>query len=294
VASASLADEDDERQDFGGMPFRPVVTGALAVTNSYFERGYRMQDGGLIVQPLVTLAGTFRPAEGWRVQPYASGWTSGRLDGGEVGPDSMSELMAGVVVQKGGWTADLKYTYHTHSPFPAWDGVHELGGRLTYELATTTEGGTTYGVRPSLALGFQVGGSRANDLGWGTNHHGELVPILLNTGGKLGEDYVYAEVGAEPFVRFTAAGQRMSLSLPIQVGLSPDHYYADADGHNAAVGFVSAGVAFSSSLPVPEQLGKWFFTGSVRWLHLTADSTRAANGGDREAVVGQVGVGFSF
>ena len=80
----------------------------------------------------------------------------------------------------------------------------------------------------------------------------------------------------------------------VAIGVSLDDYYFDDDGDDENIGFLSAGIAASIPLPLPEEYGTWSLNGSATYVQMVAESLEAANCGDDNRVVGKVGVGFTY
>jgi hypothetical protein len=304
VAAAGLAEEQPESECEEGAceccpePKRWIVTGGLDYATDYVFRGYRLQSGGLILQPFVTAAYAHHVSDDITLTPYLTLWQSFDLDGAEeVELPSLSlvalghcfglvegsttrlhtathqlELYGGVVTQIGDLTLDGKYMLDSASG-ESFSSMQEIGLKVGYDLAGlwTDEpaAARTFGLRPTAGFYFET-----------VDHRG-------------GED-AYLELGLEPFWRCELWGARVGLSLPATLGFSLDDYYFDAQGRPEALGYFAIGPTVSVPLGLPPQYGTWFFTASMKYWHLAAENLVAINGGQNDRLVGQAGLGFAF
>jgi hypothetical protein len=166
VAAAGLAEEQPESECEEGAceccpePKRWIVTGGLDYATDYVFRGYRLQSGGLILQPFVTAAYAHHVSDDITLTPYLTLWQSFDLDGAEeVELPSLSlvalghcfglvegsttrlhtathqlELYGGVVTQIGDLTLDGKYMLDSASG-ESFSSMQEIGLKVGYDLA---------------------------------------------------------------------------------------------------------------------------------------------------------------
>src|SRR5207249_1241613 len=133
-------------------------------------------------------------------------------------------------------TADTRYAFYDTSPLRR-SAVHELGARLSVDVLAAGQEPGPVSLRPFAGLYGEVADER-------------------------GSEDVYAEVGLEPSWRGEVAGRKVGIGVPVLWGLSVDHYYLDARGRNEPLGYFSASVAGSVSLPLPARCGEWFLNAS--------------------------------
>lgn len=106
-------------------------------------------------------------------------------------------------------------------------------------------------------------------------------------GGRKG---TYLELGVGPAF---ALGSRLTVTVPVKLGLSLNNYY-ELDGEDHGFGFFDIGGLVTLPLAgIPSQFGNWNLHGGVDVLTF-GDTTRAFNSGDRNKVVGLIGVGVSY
>ena len=86
----------------------------------------------------------------------------------------------------------------------------------------------------------------------------------------------------------------VTLSFPIAVSLSLYDYYEFGTGDDDTFGAFSAGMKASVPLKfIPAAFGNWQARASVLWYHF-GDNLTTVNRGDRDAVVGLLGISLSY
>lgn len=256
------------------------------------------------MQPFVTPFFHWEPAPGITIEPYLSIWDSTSLPKQEqrLGtatavantghfhspvavqpasqaapatpeqPRSVLKLMGGTYLSAGDLSADFKYTWYNASPFAEFAPIQEVGVKLAYDVLGAwrdPERSYNFGLKPYGAIYYET----------------------LNSATQEG---TYAETGLEPFVQCCLCGRKVGISLPVFVGLSVDNYFVNAAGQNEPFGYVSGGMAVSMPIFPAAKFGSWFCTVSAQYMYLSAESLRIANGGDPNAFIGKVGIGFSY
>jgi hypothetical protein len=269
VAAAGLAENHRPSTDESvALPFGLSLTGGLDYASAFYFRGYLQGNSGLILQPNLTLFGNCRLADQAVLRPYVSFFNSSDL----IENDSMrgmTDAMVGASLTWRGWAVDGKYTYYNPPPATHLPS-HELGARASCDV-----------------LSFRQADKASGPF---------ALRLFAGLYGELSEQKgaVYLEPGLEPSWRCEVAGRSVGISLPLVCGLSADGYYLDTQGGNAPVGYCSATVTASVSLPAPAGWGEWFLNASCQYLHLFADNLAALNHGSRDAFIGKVGIGFLF
>jgi hypothetical protein len=115
----------------------------------------------------------------------------------------------------------------------------------------------------------------------------ELGDASADGGAKKGS---YLELGVGPAF---ALGSKATLTVPVKIGMSLNNYY-ELDGQDNKFGYLDVGGLVTLPLAgIPAQFGSWNIHGGVDLLTF-GDTTRAINGGDRNKVVGLIGVGLSY
>lgn len=100
----------------------------------------------------------------------------------------------------------------------------------------------------------------------------------------------YLELGMAPSV--SLLGSKASLSAPVKLGVSLNHYYQGFDGDHR-FGFVDVGGLVTFPLAVPSRFGTWNVHGGAD-VFVFGDTTRAFNAGDRSKIVGLAGIGVTY
>lgn len=306
-------------------PRRFSFAAGADLTTAYFYRGYLQQDRGVIFQPYLTLSMNLGDptSGGWVVQPYVGWWNSihsEAVDGVRGGHGRHNhtartetrteryldkphpgmpfphfhnrtvtvfipgndgsgkgwyetEVIAGATFIRGDFWMDL--SYHAHwFPEDTHDFVHEVGVKISYDVTGFWD------ERPGWQRDFSL-------RPW--------ISVFRELGDDNGDENTYMEVGLEPTWKFRCFGRRVAVSTPIALGGSPDGYYFDPKtDDDELLGYTSAALKASISLPVPEKYGHWYLSGSVTWLHLLAESAIENNRGDENEFIGTIGIGVSF
>ncbi len=265
VATAGVA-EQSEAAD--GWPLK--LSGGLDFASSYFFRGYLQADQGLIMQESLNLFTVCPFGEDVIVRPYVSFFNSSHF--GDNNPMSgMTDAMAGATTSWHGLVVDARYAYYNTNPTMS-SNVHELGAKASFDL---------------LSLWSDDGTPRSWSLRPFAGFYDEL-------SDENGTQNAYLDIGLEPSWRFELAGRKAGIALPVDWGLGIDDYYLNSNGDNTTLGYFSVAANGTLSLPVPESLGVWFFNASIQYLHLYADNLQTINHGDRDAVIGKLGLSFVF
>jgi len=98
----------------------------------------------------------------------------------------------------------------------------------------------------------------------------------------------YLEVGIAP----AYASRKVSLAVPVKVGVSLGNYY-ELEGTDHTFGYLSVGGIMTVPLGTPAKLGSWNLHSGAELQRLGV-ATRALNGGDRSQVIGSIAIGFSY
>jgi hypothetical protein len=259
---------------------RVSLTAGVDFPTDYYFRGILQEDHDYIVQPYGEVTFKLLESKGplTGVALTLGSWNS--LHGGPTGTSGPnadpkiwyeSDFYTKVTTT---WfedlTAGVVYTAYM-SPNDRFQTVQELGLGLSYNDAKLLG---PFALNPSLFAGFEMKGQA--DAG-------------LHRGG-------YLQVGIAPGVTLFEKGPvPVSVSLPLQVGLSLYDYYEFGTGNDDTFGFFSGGPAISVPLKfIPAAFGSWQLKGSLTWLHLGSDNLKNVNNGDRDEVIGSVGIAFTY
>lgn len=248
-----------------------MLTGGFEAANVYVFRGVRQNSTGVALRPFADLTGRLLsnkgPLEG--VELGAGFWNSLHSGdtgaGGPIGEAWYEARLSGrlAVSFAGGVSVASSYTSYT-SPNGLFTAVKEIG----LELAVDAPGlFAASAFKPYALLAFEI------DTAPGAGQ--------LDGGRKAGR---YLELGVLP----EYAVGRLSIALPVKVGLSLGNYYELA-GKDHRFGFASAGV--SARIPVGgrSRIGRWHLQGTFE-THTVGETARVFNGGDRAIVVAGLGL----
>ncbi len=288
---------------------------SIDTPTAYFHHGYMQQDRGLIVQPAITFTTQPLKYDGWVIEPYFSWWNSIHsesspgyagghgshtkveqqyqeyLDAPHAGSPLPhyhtrlvdvivlddtgggwfeTELMPGVLMIKDPLRIDLQFKAGIY-PSDFHDTKLEIGGKFTYDAASI----------------WNKDSHRDFSLYLGTSFNHEIKD-------DAGSAETVIEPSIEPVWRTKLMGQRVAISMPITLGLTPNGYYRHTSNQHQMLGYLATAVKVSIELPVKEKVGQWFLNISVTENHLFADSAIFANGGEKDAIVGTIGIGVAF
>lgn len=99
------------------------------------------------------------------------------------------------------------------------------------------------------------------------------------------------ELGVGP--AFPLAGGKVSLTIPVKLGVSLKDYYEDLNGDDHKFGFFDVGGLLTVPFGAGSKFGNWNLHGGVDVLAL-GDTPKAFNNGDNRKVVVLIGVGVTY
>jgi hypothetical protein len=249
-------------------PGNLTLTAGLDFTNAYLFRGIPQDDTGVILWPYGDLGIALHHGDGAikTASVNIGMWNS--LHTGVAGLDGLGKL----------W-----YESDFYSTFGLGFGKGTNVG-VTY----TAYNSPNNGFLPVKELSFKV----AVDDSWlGRASVKPYVILARELDGQAdGGDAkgTYLELGAAPGIAIS----RLSLAVPVRLGLSVSDYYEGANG-DERFGFVSvAGVVTVPLSSRPTRFGAWNVHGGVEFVRL-GDRNEAVLGA-RSKVIGSVGIGLSY
>jgi hypothetical protein len=265
--AAGLATTPSPAESADGLPFN--LSGGIDVPSAFYFRGYQQAIHGPIFQPYLNVYTTHSREDGIVVKPYVSFFNSSNWNSNNRMAD-MTDVMVGAVASGHGFTVDARYAWYTMNPVMR-SQVHEFGAKFSFDVMSLSgeEFLQQFSLKPFIGLYREL-----ND--------------------EVGTEEDFINVGIEPSWRTEIRGHKLGVGLPIEWGLTSDHYYLNADGTNANLGYFSTAVTTSVALTTGARSGQWFLNTSVQYLHLAADSVRAVNGGGSDECVGKIGVSFVY
>lgn len=171
----------------------------------------------------------------------------------------------------GKWAFSLQYVEFISPPN---NFETEKNAELSVSYDDSTSGGS-FAWKPYLKFFYAIAGDST---------------VVL---GETGDTYD-VEIGVTPTFSFGSA----TVTIPTWVTVGPEEYWG---GDNGNVGVASTGIAVKYPLGLPQQFGKWYVEAGVQYYEFINDSlvdaqklTLGVSEGDDSAVLGMVGIGFSF
>jgi hypothetical protein len=269
VATQALAPADSMVEPNSG---RVSVTAGFDVTSSYFFRGIRQDDSGFIAWPAADLGITLHEGDAGLTSASVNFGLWNSLHSGPTGSDGPSgklwyesDFYAGLTLGFKAASVGATYTAYT-SPNDSFGTVKELGVKLAVDDSGALG---AYAMAPYALVAFELDGQ-------------------ADGGAKEG---TYLELGVGPGAELVPG--RLSVSIPVKVGLSLSNYYEGVAG-DSTFGYLDVGAVASVPLTfVPRSYAAWSLRAGVSWLTL-GDSMKALNDGKGSTVLGYFGVGMSY
>lgn len=248
----------------------------LDYTTAYFYHGIIQEDSGLILQPAAKLTVNLYEQHDFKVDAYFAKWNSfhGHKTAAQTHGDFTefwyeSDLIAGFTLTKGKFSLSTQYVFLT-SPSDAYETVQELDFTLAFDDSDVLG---KFALHPYALLAIETGADASD----GANS---------NTG-------TYLELGIAPGFSFDVGKTPVSITFPASIGLSLHDYYQNAVGNDNAFGFAQVAVKASVPLPFGDRYGTWTLNAGVSAMFL-GDHTAQFNGGQREQVIGTIGLQLNF
>lgn len=251
-------------------PGAMTLTVNFDVVNAYMFRGIPQDESRVIMWPSADLGIALFSGDGGLRSVGVNIGTWNSLHTGDAGLKNLvngkmwyeSDFYATVGFGlSGGMTAGVTYTAYT-SPNGLFGTVREIGFKLSVDDSGRLGAAA---VRPYVLLARELGGQA--------------------DGGA--EEGTYVEVGVAPGVTFS----RVSVSVPVKVGLSVGNYYEGLDGDETFGYFSVAGIATMPFTSMPTRFGTWNVHGGVEYQRL-GDRNSFAYG--KNQAIYSVGLGFSY
>jgi hypothetical protein len=249
-------------------PGNLTLTAGIDFTNAYFFRGIPQDDTGVILWPYGDLGIALRHGDGAikTASLNVGMWNS--LHTGVAGLDGLGKL----------WY---------ESDFYATFGLG-FGKGTSVGVTYTAYNSPNNGFLPVKEVSFKVA---IDDSALGRASVKPYAIIARELEGQAdGGDAegTYLELGVAPgFAR-----SRLSLAVPVRLGLSVSNYYEGANG-DERFGFVSvAGVVAVPLSSMSSRFGTWNVHGGVEFVSL-GDRNEAILGA-RSKVIGSIGIGLSY
>jgi hypothetical protein len=245
------------------------LTGGFDFANAYFFRGIFQDDTGVVMWPYGDLGFALHSGDGIlkSVGVNIGTWNSLHTgDAGSSGPTGKlwyeSDFYAGATLGFGATMVGVTYTAYS-SPNQMFGTVKELSFKVAVDDSGLLGAAA---VKPYVLLAQELDGQADGGANEGT----------------------YLELGIGPGFSLS----KMSVTVPVKVGLSLSDYYEGLTG-DETFGFASfAGVVTVPLTSAPTKFGSWNIHGGVEFLML-GDRNEAVFG-DSSHVIGSIGIGLSY
>jgi len=272
VSAPAFAQEKDPN------PGAMTLTASFDFLNQYMFRGIRQNSSGIAMWPAVDLGIATYSGQGGLKSLGVNLGTWNSLHTGDTGSDGPSgklwyesDFYASLGFGFGGGTSfTTTYTSYT-SPNGSYSTVKEIMFKLAVDDSSHLGKGA---VKPYVIVARELN-AEIDGLTNGQADGG------LNAG-------TYLEIGGAP----SYAGKKASVALPIKAGFSLGDYYELA-GVDNKFGYFSIAAIGTVPLGGTTNFGAWNLHGGVEYQRL-GTTTQAFNGGDKNQIIGSIGIGFTY
>jgi hypothetical protein len=270
VAAALLWATPASAQGTDPNPGAMTLTANFEVVNAYMFRGIPQDESRVIMWPSADLGIALFSGDGGLKSVGVNIGTWNSLHTGDAGLNNLvngkmwyeSDFYATVGFGlSGGTTAAVTYTAYT-SPNGLFGTVREIAFKLSVDDSGRLGAAA---IHPYVQLARELSGQA--------------------DGGA--EEGTYVELGVAPGVSFS----RVSVSVPVKVGLSAGNYYEGLNGDETFGYFSVAGIATVPFTSMPTRFGTWNVHGGVEYQRL-GDRNSFAFG--KNQAIYSIGVGFSY
>jgi hypothetical protein len=275
AALRTPAGDADVKQPTDPNPGAFTLSGGFDFLNQYMFRGIRQNSTGVATWPWADLGVAAYSGDGGLkgVNVNVGTWNSLHTgDTGTDGPTSKRWYESDFYTTLafgfgGGFSFATTYTAYT-SPNSSFSNVKEMMFKLALDDSAHLGKGA---VKPYVVVAREL--DTAAGLG------------QADGGARAG---TYLELGIAP--GFT--GAKVSVAVPVKVGLSLSNYYELA-GTDNRFGFLSIAGIVTVPMGSMTKFGAWNIHGGAEFQKL-GDATAFFNGGHHSQVIGSVGLGFSY
>jgi len=278
AAAALLVSAPALAQDKDPNPGAMTLTASFDFLNQYMFRGIRQNSSGIAMWPAVDLGIATYSGQGGLKSLGVNLGTWNSLHTGDTGSDGPSgklwyesDFYASLGFGFGGGTSfTTTYTSYT-SPNGSYSTVKEIMFKLAVDDSAHLGKGA---VKPYIIVARELN-AEIDGLTNGQADGG------LNAG-------TYMEIGGAP----SYAGKKASVAIPIKAGFSLGDYYELA-GVDNKFGYFSIAAIGTVPLGGTTNFGAWNLHGGVEYQRL-GTTTQAFNGGEKNQIIGSIGIGFTY
>ena len=260
------------------------LTLAVGATNAYFFRCIPEEDRGAIVQPAFELDYTAHQGDGWLKEAWLGVGMFNSFHSGPTGtggddaepPKAWYEADYYFTMQgrlEHGFELSMTWWEYT-SPNSQFDSITEVDVGVAWDDGYLWD--DAFKIHPSLTLGRELRGqSEFSDNPPGT-HSGTYLGL------GIAPQFTLVDLGepGDPGSDHEDESLPLTLTFPVLLNLSLDHYYEDDTGDDETFGGLDLGAQFDVPLPLlGTSFGQWSFQAGVHYLIL-GDSMKEQNGGE--------------
>jgi hypothetical protein len=249
-------------------PGNLTLTGSFDVTNAYLFRGIPQDDTGVIMWPAADLGIALHQGNGAikSMGVNVGMWNS--LHTGVAGLDGLGKL----------WY---------ESDFYATFGLGLAKG-TSVGVTYTAYNSPNFGFAPVKEVSFKFALNDSGAFGLTAVKPYVIVARELEGQADAGTaEGTYLELGAAPTI-----GSRVTLSVPVRLGLSLSNYYEGLNGDERFGFFSVAGIGSMPLTSMQSRFGSWNVHGGVEYV--TLGDRNEAILGDKSKVIFSIGIGLSY
>jgi hypothetical protein len=277
AATAPARAQEEAAEDEGPNRGRISLSLTNDFTNVYFFRGIMQERDGFIWQPYDDVGLTLWEDEDAPINSVTLGmgiWSSfhsKKTLAGDSGPSNLYEtdyypsLTLGL---PGNFETSFIYYVYT-GPNGSFDTVQEMTILLSYDDSDLLG---RWAMGPTLSFAAELDRTSFGD-----------------------ERGTFIGLGVEPTIWASESEDLpLTVTFPMEIGLSVDNYYEEPGRSNSNFGYVSWGLSVGSDVPfIPAEYGTWNVSVTGRGFYLNNALARA-NDDDRwyPQVVGSIGVSY--
>ena len=247
-----------------------TLTANIDFVNAYMFRGIPQDESGVIMWPSADLGFALFSGDGAVKSISANIGTWNSLHTGDAGLDN---LVNGKLWYESDFYATAGFGFArgtsvgvTYTAYTSPNGLFGTVKEIAFKLAVDDSGALgAMAVRPYALLARELDGQADGGANEGT----------------------YLELGIAP----GATGSRLSVSVPVKVGLSLGDYYEGINGDETFGYFSVAGIVTVPLSRTPTRFGTWNVHGGVEYQRL-GDRNSFAFG--KNQAIYSIGIGFSY
>jgi hypothetical protein len=260
TAAAAASVDTAAAQEPAAGPKRVVVTTGFDFATAYMFRGIYQEDSGTVAPVYADVAVNLDKGVTLNFGNWSSLHSGPSGHGGHGNAWYESDYYGSATFTFGKVKPGVLFTSYT-SPNDVFATVHELAGVLVFD-----DSSSPFPLSPKAIIGFELGDGQADG------------------GSNKG---TYLELGIKPALK---AAPKLTVYVPVKVGLSVKDYYEGVTGSNR-FGYFDTGII--ASVPLAFGGGSWELHGGVDFLWL-GDNMALLNSGDDFKPVGIIGMTFTY